>query len=373
MNLKFMSKMIGKLSQYLLKSFLPNQLIVKALIIGLLSTVSIPVSVLPTIALTVIVVPEADHRLLPWKAQGLGNTSSVLQYARDGKGVQASFPQVSFCYGTYNFCLVAKQVDTKDITEQLLGRWQANDPVSKQEFTFIFAPEGELFMVLPTPEGSSVALKVDYQINPATQPMQLDIQLSADQEALTIFEITADGKLRLELDELEPGLPRPTEFRNQAIFFEKTSELTTVPEDIQVITLVDLNRQISGTPEEETKKYMYALTQVQQAHYSQQGKFATAIEQVSIGLRTETESYRYQFLPQGDGTKSVIITAVAKDSELPSYAGAVFVIEAKEGNTTLTQICKTDQPSRQPPIMLSVPKDNSSEIRCPVGSSLVQF
>lgn len=346
-----------KLSQSLLKSYFPNQLIAKALMLGLLILIGNQSSNLP--------LPENQRGKEP---EGERELSVREQLPINTLGMSVStLPPIALRL------VVAQKTDTKEIAQQLLGRWQAQDPVSKEEFTFIFAPEGELFMVLPTPEGSSIALKIDYQINPAAQPMQLDIQLSADQKLLTIFEITTDGKLRLELDGLEPGLSRPTEFQNQAIFFEKTSELTTVPEDIQVITLAKLNNQMSGTPEEEAKKYMYALTQVQQAHYLEQGKFATAIEQVSIGLRTETEYYRYQFLPQGDGTKSVIITAIAKDSELPSYTGAVFAIKTNEGNRPLAQICKTDQPSTQPPTILSVPTDNSSEVECPMGSSPVQF
>jgi hypothetical protein len=104
---------------------------------------------------------------------------------------------------------------------------------------------------------------------------------------------------------------------------------------------------------------MYALTQVQQAHYREQGKFATAIEEVSIGLRTETESYRYRIVPQGDNTQSVMIAAQAKKSELPSYTGAVFATNVNGETTPVSQICETDKPSTSPP---------SSKIQCPAGS-----
>src|SRR4028119_1177959 len=218
--------------------------------------------------------------------------------------------------------------ETSVVAQQLLGQWQAKDPTSDAVFTFIFAPKGQLFVVLPSPDGSSVALKAGYQINSTTQPMQLDIQLSPDQKALTIFEFTPDGKLRLDLDGLAPGQPRATAFKPNATLFEKASEATTVPENIQVIDLETFNapnEQKSQKPEDEAKMYMSALTQVQQAHYQEQGKFATTIEQVSIGLRTETESYRYRIVPQGNEKQSVMVTAVAKDSKLPSYTGAVFV------------------------------------------------
>lgn len=264
---------------------------------------------------------------------------------------------------------------TKTVAERLLGRWQAKDPTSEEAFTFIFAPNGNLFVVLPAPDGSSVALKVAYQINSTTQPMQLDIQLSAEQKALTIFEFTADGKLRLELDGLTPGLPRPTEFKSKATLFEKTSEVATVPENIQVIDLSafkDSEEPRVQKPEDEAKKYMYALTQVQQAHYQELGKFAREIEEVSIGLRTETESYRYQIVPQEDDTQSVMITAVAKDSKLPSYTGVVFVTKVNGEATTLTLICETHKPSTSPPTMPAAPTDGSLKIQCPAGSRSLQ-
>ncbi len=261
--------------------------------------------------------------------------------------------------------------ETNAIAQQLLGRWQAKDPTSDQVVTFIFAPVGNLFIVLPPRDGSSVALKVAYQINPTTQPKQLDIQLSPEQKALTIFELTADGKLRLELEGLAPGKPRPTGFQANATLFEKASEATTVPENIQVIEFQafdDSNNQKDQKPQDEAKNYMYALTQVQQAHYREQGKFATAIEEVSIGLRTETESYRYRIVPQGDNTQSVMIAAQAKKSDLPSYTGAVFTTKVNGETTPVSQICETDKPSTSPPAMPVAPAGGSSKIQCPAGS-----
>lgn len=265
--------------------------------------------------------------------------------------------------------------DTNAIAQQLLGQWQAKDPTSKQAFTFIFAPAGDLFVVLPAPDGSSVAIKAGYQINPTAQPMQLDIQLSPNEQALTIFELTPDGKLRLELDGLTPGQPRPTAFQASATLFEKTSQATTVPGNIQVIeleTLEESSEQASKTPEDEAKTYMYALTQVQQAHYQEVGKFATTIEEVSIGLRTETESYQYRIVPQGDEKQSVMVVATAKKPELPSYTGAVFVTQVNGETTTVTQICQTAQPSTSPPVMPTAPRGGSAKIQCPAGSRALQ-
>lgn len=248
------------------------------------------------------------------------------------------------------------------VTKQLLGRWEAKDPTSNKVFTFIFAPDGNLFAVLPASDGSSVALKVGYQINSTTKPMQLDIQLGPDQKALTIFEFTTDGKLRLDLDGLTPGQPRAAKFQPNAVLFNKISEVTKVPENIQVIELKD------SKPEDEAKKYMYALTQVQQAHYKELGKFATKFEDVSVGLKTETESYRYKIISQGDNTQSVMMTAEAKNTTLPSYTGVVFATKVNGQTKTVVKICETNQPSTTAPPMPATPVAGSLEIKCPAGS-----
>lgn len=256
------------------------------------------------------------------------------------------------------------------IEQKLLGQWQAKDPTSNTQFTFIFAPENKLFVVLPGADNSLVALEVAYQINSTTQPMQLDIQLSPEQKAFTIFEFTPEGKLRLPLEGLTPGLPRPTQFNSNSTLFAKTSDATTVPENIEIIK-PEIAK--SKTPQDEVKTYMLALTQVQQARYREQGKFAETIEEVSVGLKTETESYRYKFVPQGNNTKSVMIIAQAKTEQLPSYTGAVFATQVNGETTTIAQICETEKPSTTVPEMPSMPMNNSSEIKCPMGSrSLIQ-
>jgi hypothetical protein len=313
-----MSQIINKLPKHQLPFLVKNNLITKGMLIVLLSTIASQISAQPSITLKIAQTQDAA------------------------------------------------QVDL--VAKQLLGRWEAKDPTSKKTFTFIFAPDRKLFVVLPERDNSRVALKVGYQINTTTQPMQLDIQLGPDQKAFTIFEFTADDKLRLDLDGLTPGQPRASKFQANAVLFNKISEVTTVPENIQVIELKDSKSQVSQKPEDEAKKYMYALTQVQQAHYKEMGKFATKFEEVSIGLRTETESYRYKIISQGDNTQSVMMTAEAKNTTLPSYTSVVFASKVNGQTKTVAKICETKQPSTQPPAMSNTPADGSLEIKCPEGS-----
>ncbi len=258
---------------------------------------------------------------------------------------------------------------TNTINKQLLGQWQAKDPTSNAAFTFIFAPENTLFVVLPAADGSSVALKVAYQINPTTQPMQLDIQLSPEEKALTIFEFTTEGQLRLALNGLKPGLPRPTEFQGEATLFAKTSEATTLPENIQVIKL---ETQKNNARQSVPVQYITILNQAQQAYFLKNGKFAADVQELAIGTTLETEYYRYQIVPQGDRTQSVTLIAQPKESGLPSYIGAVFATQINGKTTTSAGICETTQPSTSPPATPTAPTTGSSEIKCPEGSRFLR-
>ncbi len=250
------------------------------------------------------------------------------------------------------------------IAEQLLGRWQAKDPKSDKVFTFIFAPDGKLFVVLPTPNGSSVASKIAYQINPTTQPMQLDMVVSPSEKVLTIFELTPEGKLRVELQGLNPGQSRPTVFSSNSTLFEKISDATTVPTNVQT---VDTQKK-KVEQNDVVKQFITILIKAQQGYFLKNEKFAINIKELGIISNLETEFYRYQIVPQKDNTQSVAIAAVPKNSELPSYIGAVFATKVNGKNTTATQICETDKPSTSPPAMPDASASGSSEIQCPAGS-----
>lgn len=258
---------------------------------------------------------------------------------------------------------------TNPVAKQLLGQWQAKDPKSNAAFTFIFAPNNTLFVVLPAADGSSIALKAAYQINPTTEPMQLDIQVSPEEKAATIFEFTAEGQLRLALQGLTPGLPRPTEFKGNATVFAKTSEATTPPENIQVVALETQKTKATQTV---PIQYITVLSKAQQDYFLKHGKFAADVQELRIDTNLETENYRYQIVPQGDRTRSVTITAQPKNSGLPSYIGALFATQVNGKTVTVGGICQSNQPSLSPPGVPSAPTNGSSEIQCPAGSRFLR-
>ncbi|MDZ7963331.1 MAG: hypothetical protein RMY34_36705 [Aulosira sp. DedQUE10] len=124
---------------------------------------------------------------------------------------------------------------TNPIAQKLLGEWQTKDPSSPVTLTFMFSPDGKLYVLSPDTK-TPVAVEFQYQINPTPQPMHLNVIVSQEKKpVLTIFEFTADGKLRLQLDNTDPGQPRPTAFSPTATLFTKVSDATKLPENTKFL------------------------------------------------------------------------------------------------------------------------------------------
>ena len=124
---------------------------------------------------------------------------------------------------------------TNPVTQKLLGQWQAKDASLDNTLTLIFMPDGKLYILLPDSQ-NPMAIAFGYQINPKPQPMHLDVTVSKDQKpVLTIFELTGDNQMRLQLDNTSPGQPRPEAFSPTATLFTKVSDKPTLPENIKIL------------------------------------------------------------------------------------------------------------------------------------------
>jgi hypothetical protein len=265
---------------------------------------------------------------------------------------------------------------------RFVGQWRLKDylPIS---LTVVFTQDGKLFVLLPSyltsflssgspslSRGSVSAFEHRYKINSTAQPMQIDLISPAENETVaTIFEFTSDGQLRIEWEGINPGEPRPTEFTVGAIYLEKVANTTALPRNTQIIDLAAQQRQ---GRESEGQQYIASMNRGQQAFYAENQKFATAIDELGLDIKMETENYSYQILPQSGSIPSAMMTAKAKSPELKSYTGTVFAIKANDEVTTVSVICGTDQPSTTPPAMPIAPKNAEEEIKCPAGSTAAE-
>lgn len=138
-----------------------------------------------------------------------------------------------------------------------------------------------------------------------------------------------------------------------------------------LLTSCSLNLSLPEVNESDKAQFvMQTMTTGQQAYYQANGKFANSIQGLSLNANLDTGEYRYSVNTEGQYAETVLMTA-AKQDGLPSYAGVVTVSHTAGGVMALANICKTDQPSTEPPALSSTPTPGEG-LKCPAGSSPVR-
>jgi hypothetical protein len=253
------------------------------------------------------------------------------------------------------------------ILKKLLGKWENKDSLG-MDVNFLFTADGKLFLIMGIAEKSG-AYPLEYRINSTPNPMYLDIILPDNPKpVLTIFDFTADGKMRLQIKDTNPGQPRPNKFSPDVSVFTKVSDNTTLPENVEVI---DPNMEKSANnPEAET--IIKSMNRAQQAYFIEFNKFAKTIQELQMGMNSESENYRYRVISQGKNNQRVVQTATAKKPDLKSYTGIVFLKKTNGEILTNTAICATVKPATKPPAIPKIPTKAAQEVQCPAGSILLK-
>ena len=138
--------------------------------------------------------------------------------------------------------------------------------------------------------------------------------------------------------------------------------------EISLPELEDISQFVSSN---QASFVMQSLTAGQEAYYQANGYFADSLETLSVDLNVETGNYRYTVVTVGDSAQTVVMTAAAKTEDLPSYAGVVTVADGEGGVMAFANVCRTDEPSTEPP-SLSITPVPGRRLRCPRGSSRVR-
>jgi len=164
----------------------------------------------------------------------------------------------------------------------------------------------------------------------------------------------------------------------------ETCKMASPPND-QVFVRHQPHGPIQKGKQSEAKQYLASINKGQEAHYAQESRFGTTIGELGIGIKAETEDYTYQIVRElgigikaetenytyqivvGADQRNAIATATSKHSDLTSFTAVTFVMNQNGSETTVTQICETEEPSKLPPPTPKRPTDND-EIQCPSGS-----
>ncbi len=150
----------------------------------------------------------------------------------------------------------------------------------------------------------------------------------------------------------------------------KISDIATLPEGVKIQSNPFAN-QSNKARQSEARTYVGALNRSQQAYFLEKNKWAKTIEETAVGIKAETESYRYD-IQNIDSIKTVNIknysgitvqTGTAKKEGLKSYLGAVYLSGAF-GNelASLAILCESNEPSTK---QVELPKFDGKALQCP--------
>ncbi|MEG4811841.1 type IV pilin-like G/H family protein [Microcoleus sp. F8-D3] len=303
--------------------------------------------------------PQNNSNLAPWKWALIGGCST-LALALAGFGLYNLLnPQTSSSLiSTSTSTSVAAANPENYVAQQLLGQWELQG--SGPSVKLIFTPEGKLFIW----DKIASASEARYQTNLNAQPKHLDILRGGQITKRAIFDFTAEGKLRLELD--NTGTSRPTSFTSNAGLFNKISEQTILPPNVRATSPEDEEKdQLNKAIQSEAKQYVGSLNKAQQAFYAENSRFASRIEQLGTGIKSETQNYLYSILVSND-KRWVQAIALAKVEEPKNYTGITLSTTKASGETnTKTILCESNQPSKEPPGLPVI--INNTDINCPSG------
>ncbi|MEG4857899.1 type IV pilin-like G/H family protein [Microcoleus sp. K1-B6] len=81
-------------------------------------------------------------------------------------------------------------------------------------------------------------------------------------------------------------------------------------------------------------QYVRSMSRGQQAYFAEKNAFSSSVKALGISLKTETKVFKYSIRAT---KKAAFNYAVAKENELKSYVGGVFIVPPKNFFSNATQ------------------------------------
>jgi|GEM_PF-3004758 len=109
--------------------------------------------------------------------------------------------------------------------------------------------------------------------------------------------------------------------------------------------------------------YLGNVLRSQQAAKLVDGRFTSDLQALQTDLPAKISDYQLQVLEATE--QKAVVVAIAKQTGIPSYTGAVY---AQEASIPVSTICKSNEPTQAPP---PAPKLVGSKIVCAQGSTAI--
>ncbi|MFZ1025955.1 MAG: type IV pilin-like G/H family protein [Limnoraphis robusta] len=262
------------------------------------------------------------------------------------------------------------------ILKNLVGTWKELDEDNYIFKTMIFTSKGELLipsLVLEVGRSETDFVKIPYQINPLSQPKHIDIFVvdfleKRQTQVMGIFDFNSNGDLLLEVN-VDSG---QTTFSSRVQALQKISDATVLPSGSKLLTEEEIEEEIQAQVKEEeeqarrteARQYLSLMLRGQEAFYTENSFFSSRLEDLALGLNSETDNYSYSII-EIDKKRLVQMVALSKRDELRTYT-AIVGLQGTSGNYSSTSIlCGSDQPTRD------FPQRHEDANSCPPGYSQV--
>jgi prepilin-type N-terminal cleavage/methylation domain-containing protein len=129
---------------------------------------------------------------------------------------------------------------------------------------------------------------------------------------------------------------------------------------LSAIALPSFLNQANKAKQSEAKQYVGSLNKGQQAYFAERSVFATDVPSLGLGIKTETNNYRYDVGASTPGANGgVTMSATPKGASLKGYAGSVFFVPAGEGDGTSSILCEELTAAQQAPSAITPARETT--------------
>lgn len=116
----------------------------------------------------------------------------------------------------------------------------------------------------------------------------------------------------------------------------------------------------------EAKQYVGSMNRAQQAYYLENNRFAAQLNQLGLGIQSDTEHYKYRIFTYPDRERAVMLAGVPRRGGFKTYIGLVNVTEQR----TFAMLCESvEAKPLLPKLPTSLP--TSGAMTCPEGFAVV--
>ena len=128
--------------------------------------------------------------------------------------------------------------------------------------------------------------------------------------------------------------------------------------------------KVRNRKQAEAREYVSSINKGQQAYLAEKNVFSTSVKALGIGIKTETENYKYSLTIK---KKATLNYGISTQKDIKSFVGGVFIIPAtkiesnasKNKTTTTSLLCKADSAGTiKPP----EPTNQNGKIACATGT-----